>query len=85
MEDNDWLNCLAEESAVPYNESLRRVLALADEKEAGEEGGDRFEEVLAVMDEELLIRLRHRLRKVGKKGMVRLMDEEIRKREVGER
>jgi hypothetical protein len=39
---------------------------------------------MAVMDEELLIRIRHRLRKEGKKWMVRLMDEEIRKREGGE-
>jgi hypothetical protein len=49
----------------------------------GEEG-DRFEEVMGVMEEEELIRIRHRLRKGGKEWMVRLMDEEIRKREKWE-
>jgi hypothetical protein len=47
----------------------------------GEDGQDPFAEMLAVMDTEQLIRFRHRLGKIGRKRMVKLLSEEIAERE----
>jgi hypothetical protein len=44
-----------------------------------------FSELLKVCDVELLIRFRHRLKKVGKKRMVEILSEEIEEREALER
>jgi hypothetical protein len=41
-----------------------------------------FEEILKVSDTELLIRFRHRLNRIGRKRMVELLTEEIKKREA---
>jgi hypothetical protein len=55
---------------------------MEEEKEI--EGGEELAEVLSMMGEEGLIRLRHRLRKAGKERGRRCVEEEIRKREGGE-
>jgi hypothetical protein len=47
----------------------------------GEDGQEPFAEMLAVMDVEQLIRFRHRLGKVGRKRMVKILSEEIAERE----
>jgi hypothetical protein len=47
----------------------------------GEDGFEPFAEILAVMDLEHLIRLRHRLGKIGRKRMVKILSEEIAERE----
>jgi hypothetical protein len=47
----------------------------------GEDGQEPFAEILAVMDTENLIRLRHRLGKIGRKRMVKILSEEIAERE----
>jgi hypothetical protein len=43
-----------------------------------------FRETLAVMDIEWLIRLRHRLQRVGRKRMVGILTKEIDRREAAE-
>jgi hypothetical protein len=48
---------------------------------AGEDGQEPFAEILAVMDLEQLIRFRHRLEKIGRKRMVKMLTEEIAERE----
>jgi len=50
----------------------------------GEDGQEPFAEMLAVMDIEHLIRIRHRLGKIGRKRMVKILSEEIAEREKGE-
>jgi len=47
----------------------------------GEDGQDPFAEMLAVMNTEQLIRFRHRLGKIGRKRMVKMLSEEIAERE----
>jgi hypothetical protein len=47
----------------------------------GEDGQEPFAEILAVMDTEQLIRFRHRLGKIGRKRMVKILSEEIAERE----
>jgi hypothetical protein len=47
----------------------------------GEDGQEPFAEILAVMDLEELIRFRHRLGKIGRKRMVKMLSEEIAERE----
>jgi hypothetical protein len=47
----------------------------------GEDGQNPFAEILAVMDLEQLIRFRHRLGKIGRKRMVKMLSEEIADRE----
>jgi hypothetical protein len=49
----------------------------------GEDGQEPFAEILAVMDTEQLIRFRHRLGKIGRKRMVKLLSDEIAEREKG--
>jgi len=50
----------------------------------GEDGQEPFAEMLSVMDTEQLIRFRHRLGKIGRKRMVKILSEEIAEREKGE-
>jgi hypothetical protein len=50
----------------------------------GEDGQEPFAEMLAVMDTEQLIRFRHRLGKIGRKRMVKILSEEIAEREKRE-
>jgi hypothetical protein len=52
---------------------------------AGEDGQDPFAEMLGVMDVEQLIRFRVRLKKIGRKQMVKLLSEEIEEREKTEK
>jgi hypothetical protein len=47
----------------------------------GEDVVEPFAELLAVMDIEQLIRFRHRLGKIGRKRMVKILSEEIAERE----
>ena len=47
----------------------------------GEDGQEPFAEILAVMDLEQLIRFRHRLGKIGRKRMVKMLTDEIAERE----
>jgi hypothetical protein len=47
----------------------------------GEDGQEPFAEMLAVMDTEQLIRFRHRLGKIGRKRMVKMLTDEIAERE----
>jgi hypothetical protein len=51
----------------------------------GEDGQDPFAEMLGVMDVENLIRFRVRLKKIGRKKMVKLLTEEIEDREKTEK
>ena len=52
---------------------------------AGEDGQDPFAEMLSVMDVENLIRFRVRLKKIGRKEMVKILSEEIEDREKTEK
>jgi hypothetical protein len=52
---------------------------------AGEDGQDPFAEMLGVMDVENLIRFRVRLKKIGRKKMVKILTEEIEEREKAEK
>ena len=51
----------------------------------GEDGQEPFAEMLAVMDVEQLIRFRYRLKKIGRKLMVKILTEEIDERDKLER
>jgi rRNA maturation endonuclease Nob1 len=51
----------------------------------GEDGQDKFAEMLRVMDTEHLIRFRWRLNKDGRKRMVEILTEEIEEREALEK
>jgi hypothetical protein len=51
----------------------------------GEDGQDPFAEMLSVMEVEHLIRLRVRLKKIGRKKMVKILTEEIDDREKTEK
>jgi hypothetical protein len=51
----------------------------------GEDGQEPFAEMLGVMDVEQLIRFRVRLKKIGRKKMVKLLTEEIEDREKTEK
>jgi hypothetical protein len=62
----------AAKHAVAMKESMRK-----HEIPEGEDGQEPFAEMLAVMDIEQLIRFRHRLGKIGRKRMVKILTEEI--------
>jgi hypothetical protein len=56
-----------------------------DEKDENGEPLNLFGEMLRVMDVEHLIRIRHRLKKIGRKRMVEILTDEIEEREAIEK
>jgi hypothetical protein len=54
---------------------------MVKENGVGVEGMEELWEVMSVMEDEELIRMRHRLRKKGAERMVKILSEEIAERE----